>query len=632
MPSRTYTWFSRTWARIALSYAALVLLTAGLLAFLVGGEFEAREEEALRSRLAEQARAVAYNAAPLFTAKAPVTATNSLAHNLSTLFGTRVTLIKPDGTVVGDSEEDPARMANHAGRPEVAQVLANPSSSPASTVGSNSRMSATVQRRLLYVAVGVRDPSLTARIIGVARVAYPITAVEQARDALWGNLALAVLLVSLPATLLGVLLARSIVGPLTALREAAYRFGTGDLSARSSTSAGEIGELGREFNTMAERLGDTIRRRTFERNQMVAVLSHMHDGIIITDAQGRIEGMNAAAAQLFGTTEDNATGRSVIEVTHSHELHQAMRAALLQPTIERQRLQVEAGGRKLAAVLTVVPMPAAALGSDQSQESREATSSAGLVVLQDVTELHRLERARRDFVANIGHELRTPLASIKLLVETLIHAVQDDPEAAQGFLRRIDVEVDGLTQLVRELLELSRIESGQVQLNFRLVDLAALLERAAGRLRAQGERARVALDVQVASALPPAYADPDRVEQVLVNLLHNALKFTQPGGTITLKAVPHDSSVLISVEDTGAGIPPEDLPRIFERFYKVDKARTSGDTREGGTGLGLSISKHIVQAHGGQIWATSDFGHGTTFFFTLPTTPLPSPQEDLTIS
>ncbi len=629
MPSYTYryTWLSRTWTRIALSYAVLVLITAGVLAFLLGGEFEAREEEALRLRLADQARAVAYDASPLFAQQAPISATNSLAHNLSALFGTRVTLIRPDGSVVGDSEENPARMENHAGRPEVAQALANPHSlAPGSTVGSSSRLSATVHRRLLYVAVAVTDPANAASIVGVARVAYPLTSVEQARDALWRSLALAVLFVSMPAALLGILLARSIVGPLTALRKTAHRFGKGNLSARAPITGGEIGELGREFNTMTERLSDTLRRRTFERNQMAAVLSHMHDGILITDEQGHVEGINTAAAQLFGTTADKAGGRSLIEVTHSHELHQALRVALSRPS-ERQKLQVETGGRKLAAVVTAVPMPSDP-GSEASPGQGEGGgSSTWLVVVQDVTELHRLERARREFVANISHELRTPLASAKLLVETLSIAVKEDPAAVEGFLQRVNVELDGLTQMVRELLELAKIEAGQVPLNVSLVSTPTLLEQAVNRLSAQAERAGIVLKMDTQATADDTLqveADPARIEQVLINLIHNALKFTQPGGSIMLRAARHGDSVLISVEDTGVGIPPDDLPRIFERFYKVDKARTSGSGREGGTGLGLSISKHIVQAHGGQIWATSDYGHGATFFFTLPAATSPS--------
>ena len=238
-------------------------------------------------------------------------------------------------------------------------------------------------------------------------------------------------------------------------------------------------------------------------------------------------------------------------------------------------------------------------------------------MLQDVTDLRRLERARRDFVANIGHELRTPLASIKLLVETLMTAVHDDPAAAGGFLQRIDVEVDGLTQLVRELLELSKIESGQITLQVAPVAVPALLDRAAGRLRAQAERAGLALRVQADPALPLVAADADRIEQVLVNLLHNAIKFT-PHGSILLTATPEVGAVRIAVTDTGIGIPRDDLPRIFERFYKVDKARAGHRAGEGGTGLGLAIAKHLVQIHGGRIWAESPRNGGTTVGFTLP--------------
>jgi two-component system phosphate regulon sensor histidine kinase PhoR len=499
-------------------------------------------------------------------------------------------------------------LENHATRPEVVEALSQPG-----TPGTDSRLSATVNRRLLYVALSVTAPSDPSRVVGVARVAYPLTSVEQARDALWRTLLVAALLVSLPAALLGGLLARSIVGPLTALREVAHSFGTGNLTARAGQPGGEIGDLGREFNSMADQLSSTIEQRTSERNQMAAVLSHMHDGILITDAQGHVESANAAACHLLDTTLPKVTGRSLIEVTHSHELHQALRAVLTSKSGARRKLEVDIGRRKLAAVVTAVP--------DEGSGGRGPT---GLLVLQDVTELHRLERARRDFVANIGHELRTPLASIKLLVETLTHSVRDDPDATQGFLSRIDVEVDGLTQLVRELLELSRLESGQVPLDRRAVDLAELLEKAASRLRTQAERAGVALYVDEGPPLPPAYADPNRVEQVLVNLLHNAIKFNHPGGQVTLRVAPGDGGWLrVCVTDTGSGIPPDDLPRIFERFYKVDKARTAtaerGSEREGGTGLGLAVARHIVQAHGGRLWAESAYGIGSTFYFTLPT-------------
>ncbi len=385
--------FSNTWVRIAASYTVLVLITAGVLILLLGDEVVDREEAALRARLSDQARAVGHEAAPLFATAAPLTATNTLAHAYSTLFATRVTLIRPDGVVVGDSEEDPRVMENHARRPEVRAVLADPVDP-----GSSRRLSATVHRQLLYVAVAVVDPAQPGRVVGVARVAYPLTSVEQVRGTLWATIATGVLLVSTAAAVLGILLVRSIVGPLSTLRDTAYRFGRGELAARTHvTSGGEIGELSRAFDTMAEQLSATIRERTAERNQIAAVLSHMHDGIILTDALGAIQQINPAAARLFRTTPQRAVGRSLVEVTHSHELHQGLHGVLTRPG-DRQRVELTAGYFQITAVITAIPGFAAA-------------GPTVLFVLQDVSELRRLERVRRDFVANIGHELRTPLAS-----------------------------------------------------------------------------------------------------------------------------------------------------------------------------------------------------------------------------
>jgi len=591
---------ARTWVRIALSYGILVLVTAGLLAVVLGDRAERQAEASLTTRLTDQVQAIAYIAAPLLTnPSAPISATQALAVTLAQRFNTRVTFIQPAGRVIGDSESDPLTMENHAGRPEVIGALAQPG-----TPATVSRLSATVHQQLRYVALSVAAPDTGGPVVGIVRVAYPLTAVEQARRDFWTDLAGIVALISLPAAALAALLARSIVGPLSVLRATAQRLTAGDLDARAPAGEGEIGGLGHAFNTMTARMRQTIRERTGERNRLSAVLTHMHDGIILTNDAGVVTGLNPAAARLLVVATDQATGRTAIELSHSHELHTALHTTLA--TGISQRVELDLNTRRIAAVVTAVPDTAAG-------------SPTGLLMLQDVTDLRRLERARRDFVANIGHELRTPLASIKLLVETLMTAVHDDPTAAAGFLQRIDVEVDGLTHLVRELLELSKIESGQIRLQVAPVAVPALLNRAAERLRAQAERAGLTLTVQADSSLPQVAADGARIEQVLVNLLHNAIKFT-PRGSILLAATAEPHAIRIAVTDTGIGIPRDDLPRIFERFYKVDKARAGHRAGEGGTGLGLAIAKHLVQIHGGRIWAESPRSGGTTVGFTLPLT------------
>jgi two-component system phosphate regulon sensor histidine kinase PhoR len=240
-------------------------------------------------------------------------------------------------------------------------------------------------------------------------------------------------------------------------------------------------------------------------------------------------------------------------------------------------------------------------------------ASGSLLLVQDLTRLRRLETVRRDFISNLSHELRTPLASLKALTETLQDGALDDPPAARQFIGQIQVEVDALTQMVTELLELSRIESGRLSLDLQPVAPFDLLDSACRRMQLQAERAGLTLRVECTQDLPKIKIDSQRVEQLLVNLIHNAVKFTHAGGEVVLGAETGIGEVRFAVRDTGIGIPAEDVPRIFERFYRVDKSRTGS-----GTGLGLSIAKHIVEAHGGRIWAESIEGMGSTFYFTIP--------------
>jgi two-component system phosphate regulon sensor histidine kinase PhoR len=331
-----------------------------------------------------------------------------------------------------------------------------------------------------------------------------------------------------------------------------------------------------------------------ERARLAAVLERMTDGVLIADSSGQIQFANPAVERLFETK--NAVGHRVAEVLRQHQLVEAWQRS--RETGEAQEESVELPARHRFLQLVVLP---------------DRQTGGSLLLVQDLTRVRRLETVRRDFISNVSHELRTPLASLKALTETLRDGALADPKAARRFLGQIETEVDALTQMATELLELSRIESGQVPLERKAVPAVALLLSAAERMRAQVERAGLVLRIESAQDVPEVLADPPRLEQVLVNLIHNAVKFTRPGGEVVLAAQTDSDFVCFSVCDNGVGIPAEDLERIFERFYKADRARSSG-----GTGLGLSISRHLVEAHGGRIWVESAEGQGSTFYFTIP--------------
>jgi two-component system phosphate regulon sensor histidine kinase PhoR len=330
-----------------------------------------------------------------------------------------------------------------------------------------------------------------------------------------------------------------------------------------------------------------------ETSRLSTILDQLTDGVLIADSSGLVQFANPAAQKLFDVSEP--IGRSVAEVVRNHQLIEAWRRC--QQTKELQTESVELPARRQFLQLIVIP---------------DEHESGSLLLVQDLTRVRRLETVRRDFISNVSHELRTPLASLKALTETLQNGALSDPDAGPRFLGRISTEVDALTQMAQELLDLSRIESGQVELVFTSVSPRQLLDSVVDRMKMQVERAGLKLSIECGD-LPNIRADKMRLEQVFVNLIHNAVKFTKPGGEIILGAESNSTVVRFAVRDTGLGIAVESLPRIFERFYRADKSRTGS-----GTGLGLSISKHIVEAHGGRIWAESKEGQGSVFYFEIP--------------
>ncbi len=334
-----------------------------------------------------------------------------------------------------------------------------------------------------------------------------------------------------------------------------------------------------------------------EQVMLTTVLSQMTDGVLLADNSGRVELLNKAAEGIFNISEAKAIGRSVVEVMRHHALIDLWEKTLLG---ESSSIAFEMGVEH--KYLQVVGIP---LGDRLPDRS--------MLLFQDLTKTHQLERVRRDFISNISHELRTPMASLKAISETLLDGALDDPALSRKFVLRMDTEVDNLTMMVNELLELSRIEAGRMNLEFQRIQPCSLLSKAVERMALQAERAGLALSLNCPGDLPPIFADQDRLAQVLINLIHNAIKFTPTGGSIDLGAWVHDRDVIFRVRDTGVGISPRDQKRIFERFYKADRSRTGG-----GTGLGLSICRHMVEAHSGEIWVESVEGEGSSFFFRIP--------------
>ncbi len=332
-----------------------------------------------------------------------------------------------------------------------------------------------------------------------------------------------------------------------------------------------------------------------ELDRLQATLNQITDGVLIVDHLGRIGMANPAAETLFGEGEA-LLGKTVSLALRHHLLIETWRKC--QQTNEVTSDSVELPGSKVFLQMIAIP---------------DEHAGGAILLVQDLTRIRRLETVRRDFISNVSHELRTPLASLKALAETLQEGALDDPPAAKRFLGRMLTEVDALTQMASELLELSRIESGQVPLDRKTIQPCSLLQQAADRMKMQVERAGLELHLDCPAELPSLQADMPRLEQVLVNLLHNAVKFTPAGGRIDVWAAKENNSITFSVRDSGVGIPADDLPRIFERFYRVDRSRTGG-----GTGLGLSIAKHLVEAHNGRIWAVSREGNGSTFTFNIP--------------
>ncbi|MBI2832787.1 MAG: HAMP domain-containing protein [Chloroflexi bacterium] len=581
--------FGKIHWHIGFPFVVLILASMGFLGIYLTNSVRDIQTENLRTQLTRGARTAAEAALPAILDTAKLNTIDSLAKSLGRNLDARVTIIALDGAVLGDSDEDPAAMENHSARPEVLAALA-------SGIGTNTRYSTTLKLQMMYVAVPIASQG---RVLGSARVALPLTAVESSVGRLTQTVGLAMALAALLTVLAAVFVARATTHPIREVTRAARRIAAGDILQKIPVPrTDELGQLARTFNQMSLSLKNTLAKINSESTKLATVLGSMADGVIMTDTGGAVVLANPAAEGIFGFKEENARGRSLIEVIRDHEVDGLLKSCLRAG--KQQSAQFQAGTGKRFLRVIAMPLPT-------------GKPSGVLLLFQDLTELEHLQTMRREFVGNVSHELMTPLSGIKAIVETLQDSALDDKEAAKGFLKMVNGEVDRMTQMVRELIELSRIESGKAELRLEPVELNSLIEGVVRQMSVQAERQQVTLSSEFPSGPLTVSADRERVQQVLINLVHNAIKFTPAGGQVVVSAGREGDSAVVSVSDTGIGISKVDLPRVFERFYKADKARSGS-----GTGLGLAIAKHVVQAHGGEIRAQSEEGKGSTFSFKLP--------------
>jgi two-component system phosphate regulon sensor histidine kinase PhoR len=515
-----------------------------------------------------------------------------LADELGGRARSRVTIIRQDGVVLGDSEVSTdalSRLENHRDRPEFKQALAKGKSEVV-------RFSTTYKAKMLYAAVALRREGAT---VGVVRVAIPLLAIDQAIGQMRQFLTIASILALIIAALLSGIatyLASRTVRALTAVAQAMAQ---GDLNVRTYASGhDELAELGRTLDRLAQSLSVSIAEVRSERDLMQGILNGMREGVLLLDQENRFLLVNPAFREMFLLGSD-LIGRPLLEVIRHAELK-----SLLDQTLHAQSVvfgEIEVGGIKPRRLLV--------------HGSKATVDGGALLVLVDVTDQRRLETMRRDFVANASHELRTPVASIRSALETANSAYTTDPVAAAEFLEIADRNSLRLQRLIDDLLDLSRIESRELKLHIEPIPVGKAIFMTMEIVNERAIKKGVTLRAPDIDERLTARADRRAVEQVLTNLLDNAIKYCPTGTDVTLRAAVEGNHIRVSVEDRGPGIDAQHLPRLFERFYRVD----AGRSRElGGTGLGLAIVKHLIEAMGGTVDVQSTLGRGTTFSFTLP--------------
>ena len=566
------------------------LILAGLASRTVRELTLAASRDDLTSRAKLVARLVAEHAPPSDSSAA----IDPLIDEIGALSNARITVVARDGKVLGDSEEDPAVMVNHADRPEIRAALSG-------EVGSAVRWSSTVGKEMLYVALPP-DPTLGGAVV---RTAIPMVAIGTALGEFSSRLLAGAVVIGALGAALALVLSQRVIRPLEELETAASRFADGDLTFRAPVSGSEeTARLAQTFNHMATQLDERFRAIAEQRNEQEAVLSSMVEGVLAVDADERVTTMNLAAGRLLGIAPHRALGRSIAEVTRNADIQKFVSEAGHSEDVVERELALHSPD------IRVLQGHGAKIRDSRGQ--RIGT----VVVLNDVTRMRRLETLRRDFVANVSHELKTPITSIKGFVATLLDGAIDSPEDTGRFLEIVARHADRLTSIIDDLLSLSRIEQEDQEgaLETARSGVRETLRRAMDTCATPAADRNIRLELECSEGLVGVF-NARLLEQAVTNLIDNAVKYSDPGESVTITARRVGHITEVAVCDHGVGIEAQHIERLFERFYRVDKARSR---KLGGTGLGLAIVKHIALAHGGTVHVESAPGRGSTFTLRIP--------------
>lgn len=588
---------NRLFYKIFGSYLIVAALTLATVGFIVLGKANRDMTEKIEENLVAHARIIALMPA------------GDIARNIADLdwqSHSRVTFIDPAGRVIADSEHNPATMDNHLNRTEIQEVRMKGR-------GTATRFSHTLDVDMLYVALAVQGEKKQG---GYIRLARPLYEIAHATDRLYQATYEALAVIMIPLLVIAFIYTRRITEPVRKIEAFTRRMARGDLTGSLILpSSDEIGDLAQTINYMAGQQRDRLRAAMEERGKLEAAFSSMNEGVLILDGENSVEFINDGMREIITGRFTVHPGQTPLEAFRNASLQTSL--DLVRQTGQAERQEITLGGDSpLTLDVTVSPIP-----------SHTGDTVKIMMVFHDMTRLKNLERMRVDFVANVTHEIKTPLTAITGFVETILAGGLEDREATARFLRIIDDNAQRLNRLVDDLLTLSHIELGETQLTLETVSLEAVVGDAVTVMEPRAKEKGVAIGREPsAAALPPVTADRDKVMQVLLNVLDNAVKFTPPGGRVRAGVAAPEGSpyVIVRIDDTGVGIPKSELPRIGERFYRVDKVRSR---QMGGTGLGLSIVRHLMKLHHGHMEIESAPGRGTSVVLSFPRDPAASPSS-----